>query len=226
MRKIITYYLILALMSASCFLSIPAHKANAQAAYNLDRQTFTIATSGNSITYNNVKGVLNFSVEEKFTGGATNTVTIQGCMVGGTCQTIDSYVSTANTIRSITGLYTSLIVTASFSGGTNPVATFNVYASANSAPSSIVYLYVNITTNTSTQVKTGAGFLHQVIISTKGTTLNTMTMFDNTACSGTKIATIDTTAQGASFAYDVQFNTGLCITTATGTAGDFTISYR
>jgi hypothetical protein len=83
---------------------------------------------------------------------------------------------------------------------------------------------LNITTATSTQVKTTPGFLHQVVISTKGTTA-TLTIFDNTSCAGTKIATIDATAQAASFVYDVQFNLGLCIT-STGTVGDYTISYQ
>jgi hypothetical protein len=203
-------------------------QSHAQAAYNLDRQTFTIATSGNSVTYNNIKGVLNFSIEEKFTGApASVAVTVQGCMVGGTCQIIDSYTTNANAIRSITGLYTSLIVTASWTGGASPTAILNVYASANSAPTIFSYQYVNITTNTNTVVKTSPGFLHQVIISTKGSTNETLTLFDNTTCTGTKIATIDATAQAATFSYDVQFNVGLCITSATGTTpGDYTISYR
>lgn len=202
-------------------------QSDAQAAYNLDRQTFTISTSGNSVTYNNIKGALNFSVEEKFTGGpATVSVTVQGCMVGGTCQTIDTYTTVTNAVRSITGLYTSLTFSATWTGGTNPTAVFNVYASANSAPTLFSYQYVNITSNTSTVVKSSPGFFHAFIVSTKGAASNTATVFDNTSCSGTKIATIDTTVTGATYVYDVTFNTGLCIQTATGTAGDFTISYR
>lgn len=227
MRKLISYYLVLALLATSCFVLAPAHKAQAQAAYNLDRQAFTISTSGNSVTYNNIKGVLNFSVEEKFTGGpATVSVIVQGCMVGGTCKTIDSYTTVANSVRSITGLYTSITVTASWTGGTSPTAVINFYASANSAPTLFSYQYVNITTLTSTVVKASPGFFHAFIVSTKGATANTATVFDNTTCTGTKIATIDTTVAGTTYIYDVTFNTGLCVLTATGTAGDFTVSFN
>lgn len=123
--------LLLSLPLLLCLLAIPS-RVESQAAYNLDRQAFTISTSGNSVTYNNIKGVLNFSLEVAFTGGpSTASVTVQGCMIGGTCKTIDTYTLTANTIRSIAGLYTKIVITASWTGGSSPTTILNLYASSN-----------------------------------------------------------------------------------------------
>lgn len=218
MRKLSLLIIALALLIA------PA-RSNAQAAFNLDKDTLNITATGQSVIYFNLKGVLNYSIEEIFSGGpASATVTITGCMWGGTCKTMDVYTGTANSIRSFTGLFTSITFTATLSGGTSPAVKLNLDASAASSPSILSYAYINITSNTSTQIKSGPGFLHQVVISTKGATGNTLKLFDNTACSGAAIATIDTTA-GVDHLYDVQFNTGLCALSATGTAGDFTISF-
>lgn len=86
--------------------------------------------------------------------------------------------------------------------------------------------FSNITTNTTTTVKSGAGFLHTVCVNTKGATANTATIYNNTAGSGTKIGTLDTTASVGCQTYDAAFSTGLTIVTATGTAADLTVTYR
>ena len=86
--------------------------------------------------------------------------------------------------------------------------------------------YSNITTNATTTVKSGAGFLHTLCINTKGASANTATVYDNTTATGTKIATLDTTGSVGCLTYDVAFATGLTIVTATGTAPDLTASYR
>ncbi len=86
--------------------------------------------------------------------------------------------------------------------------------------------FSNITTNTTTTVKSGAGILHKVCINTKGASANTATIFDNTAGSGTKMGTLDTTADTACKVYDAAFATGLTVVTATGTAADLTVVYR
>lgn len=83
----------------------------------------------------------------------------------------------------------------------------------------------DISTNTTTTVKSGAGFLHTLTINTKGASSNVLTVYDNTAGSGTKIATIDTTTGVTTLTFDVGFATGLTIVTATGTAADVTVSY-
>lgn len=104
-------------------------------------------------------------------------------------------------------------------------------ANANSQQSAplvtqLKYSYSNITTKTDTVVKTGAGVLHSIIINKPGSS-DTLTVYDNTAASGTKIASITVTASvNFVFLYDVAFTTGLTITSGGTTAGDYTATYR
>ena len=90
------------------------------------------------------------------------------------------------------------------------------------------FSYSNITSATTTTVKTGAGFFHALIIN-KGVAAATITVYDNTAGSGTKIATITFGAAllsdpPDSTIYNVSFSTGLTIVTSGAT--DLTVSYR
>ena len=86
--------------------------------------------------------------------------------------------------------------------------------------------YANITTNTTTTLKLGAGTLRKIIINTNGSTNNTATIYDNTTGSGTKIGTITTsTAVGGTFEYDLDFFAGLTIVTANGSAANLTVVY-
>lgn len=94
------------------------------------------------------------------------------------------------------------------------------------AASTTSFSYSTILANSSVQVKGTGGVLHGVTINTKGAAANTLTLFDNTACSGTVIGVIDTTGASTSLSYDLQFNVGLCATVATGTAANLTITYR
>lgn len=88
------------------------------------------------------------------------------------------------------------------------------------------YSFNNITTKTDTVVKSGAGHLHSIVINKPGST-DTLTVYDNTAASGTKIASITVTASvNFVFLYDVAFSTGLTVTSGGGTAGDYTVTYR
>jgi len=82
--------------------------------------------------------------------------------------------------------------------------------------------YTNITTAATTVVKSGAGFLHSITVNTDAA--GTITIYDNTAGSGTKIGTIKSSAGVNSYFYDVSFATGLTIVTAA--ANDLTIAYR
>lgn len=82
--------------------------------------------------------------------------------------------------------------------------------------------YANIATNTTTTVKGGAGFLHRIIVNT--TAAGAVTIYDNTAGSGTKIATLKSSIAEGSYEYNVAFSTGLTIVTAA--ASDLTIVYR
>jgi hypothetical protein len=86
--------------------------------------------------------------------------------------------------------------------------------------------YSNLSANGTTTIKSGSGWLHSITINSKGATGNTATLYDNTAASGTKIATIDTTSQIQTLLFDVAFSTGLTIVLATGTSADLTVSYQ
>lgn len=87
--------------------------------------------------------------------------------------------------------------------------------------------YLNITTATTTVVKSGSGFLHLIMIN-KAVASDVITIYDNTAASGTKIGTITMPATLLAsqilLRFDVSFSTGLTIVTAQ--ASDSTVSYR
>lgn len=91
------------------------------------------------------------------------------------------------------------------------------------------WAYLNITDVSTTRVvKNSPGMLHAITINNPKTG-TVITIYDNTAASGTKIGTITLPAtllgDGPSVAlYDVACLTGLTITTGSG-ASDFTVSY-
>lgn len=84
--------------------------------------------------------------------------------------------------------------------------------------------YANITTATTTVVKSGPGTLLWISINATGTS-DTLTIYDNTAASGTKIGTITVTAGDTIRAFNCNFTTGLTIVSG-GTPGDYTVVYR
>lgn len=81
--------------------------------------------------------------------------------------------------------------------------------------------YTNITSNATTVVKTGRGHLSKIVVNNPGTTW-VLTVYDNTAGSGTKIATIAVTA-GQPLHYDLVFDNGLTIVSSGATPGDVTV---
>lgn len=86
--------------------------------------------------------------------------------------------------------------------------------------------FVHLTTAATTTVKSGAGMLKRVVINLGTGTL--ITMYDNTAASGTVIGIINppatnTFVEPRAVEYDINFSTGLTIVT-TGT-WDLTIVY-
>jgi hypothetical protein len=88
--------------------------------------------------------------------------------------------------------------------------------------------FANITTATTTAVKSGAGSLHALTINTYVASA-TITIYNNTAASGAKIATITlpSTITGdapVTITYDVAFSAGLTVVTSGAT--DITVSYR
>jgi len=82
--------------------------------------------------------------------------------------------------------------------------------------------YTHISTATSTIIKSTSGVLHSLTINT--TVASAVTVFDNTACSGTTIAVLAASAAQGTYTYDVVFTTGLCVLTAG--ASDITVSAR
>lgn len=91
------------------------------------------------------------------------------------------------------------------------------------------YSATNINSTATTVVKTGAGLLHALIIGTPVAS-SVITIFDNTAASGTVLLKITLPAtllnQGPmAVIIDAIFATGLTVLTATG-ASDLTVTWR
>lgn len=90
-----------------------------------------------------------------------------------------------------------------------------------------VFSQSHITSNATTAALTGAGVLHTFCINKVGSSSNVATVYDSLSAAGTVIAVIDTTGAGnGCYQYDVALSTGLTVVTATGTAGDYTVTYR
>jgi hypothetical protein len=105
------------------------------------------------------------------------------------------------------------------------VLTFLLFASPAFAQSVQTWQYANITSDTTTTLKTTPGVLHAVCVNTPNAT-GTIQIYDSTTASGSKIGLITQFASTPRcFSYDVAFWTGLTIVTATA-AGDLTISFR
>jgi len=90
------------------------------------------------------------------------------------------------------------------------------------------FSYTNVATTATTVIKASAGFLHAIVINTPLAT-GSLTIYDNTAGSGTKIATITLPAALVSGAitltYNCAFGTGLTIVGATANI-DYTAIWR
>lgn len=86
--------------------------------------------------------------------------------------------------------------------------------------------FTNISTSTTTTVKSGAGTLHLVAVNTLGTVASTVTIYDNTAGSGTIIAIINSLTLSGSFTYDIAFSTGLTVVTTGTAAPNVTVAWK
>lgn len=84
------------------------------------------------------------------------------------------------------------------------------------------YTYQYISSATTTQVKTGAGFLHAITVNT--TAAGAISIIDNTSGSTVNIASLKSSVAEGTYVYNVSFSTGLRIITAA--ASDITVSYR
>lgn len=84
------------------------------------------------------------------------------------------------------------------------------------------FSYSHITTATTTVVKNSAGFLHAITVNT--TAAGSITVYDNTAASGTVIAVLKASVGEQTFTYNVSCSNGITVVTAA--ASDITVSYR
>lgn len=72
-----------------------------------------------------------------------------------------------------------------------------------------------ISTATTTVIKTGTGLLHTLTV--QGGTAGTIIVYDNTAASGTVLASFDSTNALETYTFDCTFNTGLTVVTSAAT---------
>lgn len=110
------------------------------------------------------------------------------------------------------------------------------YPNAQSDPAAAVPVWIapplgaqlaNITTNTTTLLKSGSGVVSGLSINTGGTT-STVKIYDGLTAAGTLLGTFSSTAQnGVTLpAGGFPFTTGLCVVTAGAAAADITVTYK
>ena len=85
-----------------------------------------------------------------------------------------------------------------------------------------IFKYTNITTATTTLVKTGAGFLHNIVVNNGS--ISSIEIDDALTQTTPHIGTTANVTLPFTLSYDIAFSTGLCITTV-GTT-NITVSWR
>lgn len=150
-----------------------------------------------------------------------------------------SYVQTASFYYIYTSGLVTIVVAIPQDGGTDVLDwETNYKASAVDFFYQEINQYHNITGNATTTVKASAGLLRGICLN-NNTTGGVVTVYDNTAASGTKIMTLQLgTPSGGLLSssgspgpvnlpvLDVRFNTGLTIVTSGSTSNNITVYYR
>lgn len=175
--------------------------------------TANIGTTNGLALDATVDGLLKPSSTLNAVGSITNTVVVKA----------DSLINQTNAFKVDGSAVTQPISAASLPLPTG-AATESTLAALNNKFNT--NSFSNINTNTTSTVKSGAGVLKRIVVNKVGSSSNTCTIYDNTTAAGTIIGTIDPVHTQMVFEYDVVFNTGLTIVTATGTAADLTIVYQ
>jgi hypothetical protein len=80
----------------------------------------------------------------------------------------------------------------------------------------------NITSATTTTLKSGKGNLKAIVVGT--TAAGTVTIYDNTSAAGTKIGTLKASIAEGTYTFECRFITGLTI--VTGAASDLTVVWE
>lgn len=112
-------------------ISIALCAALSQAQVTPGPNSQSTAVSGTSLYFGNAltaPGGMTPTFEEKIAGSpATVSIITQGCMRGGTCDSLDTYTTVANANRapSVSKIYDYFVVTPSWTGGTSPSVTVN-----------------------------------------------------------------------------------------------------
>lgn len=195
--------------------------------------TLTFNGSNDNVNFNNVAVVNVTSTTAGPTASQTSTGVFHGsCSFRYLRVRMTAYTSgTANgTLELFTSPkgYQTLGVIAAMSGvwtvqpGNTPNTT--PWLVTNTASAAGGYVYNHQSANGTTTIKSGSGTLHSVTVNNAGTT-DTITLYDNTAGSGTVIAVIGSSSE-ATFMYDIAFTTGLTAVIAGTTSPDVTFSFK
>ena len=89
------------------------------------------------------------------------------------------------------------------------------------AQSYVPFGQTHITTNTTTLVRSGPGFLYAVNVNT--TAAGTITIYDGIDANGTVIAVLKTSVEEHSYIYEVAVSKGITVVTAA--SSDITVVY-
>lgn len=83
------------------------------------------------------------------------------------------------------------------------------------------YQYTNITSGATTQVATGQGVLHSIVVNT--TAAGTIKIIDGISGTTANVGTLKSSVAEGTYIYDVTFSAGLRI--VTGAASDITVCW-
>lgn len=88
------------------------------------------------------------------------------------------------------------------------------------------FTYTNISTSTTTQVKSGAGVLHAVVVNTLGTVASTVSVYDSTSTTSPTVCIINSLTLSGTFTFDAAVTTGIRVVTTGTAAPNVTILWR
>ena len=167
-----------------------------------------------------VQGIASMTPVQVSQATASNlNATIIGAGAAGTA---NAGVVTVQGIAAMTPLLATL-------SGTNNIATVTTLTGITNTVTTqeLGASFVNITTNTDTNVKGSAGTFVGITVNTAGTTSTAKIYNDGDGtCNSGLIATVNTAVLGTDLLFNAAAGTGVCVTTAGAAAADITVLYR